>query len=240
MGMFDYVRVGTTLPELPDAIISHWGDKVSDIAFQTKDTPNQAMSTYRIDGHGQLWFKQVEGRWEKGEEVADDAPFSEKIAAMGHFVVEAEWYEKEPYTGAINFYESYNHAEYHELDDHAGNSDEWMRFVRGWIEYSALFKDGKLVGDIELIKHEEPQKLSDEELAESKAKVAARREEMEERFRENRKKHPSAEQHLIDNIEHETKLATAIFDEQDISNALSNIRIFIKEYREKHDKWYEQ
>ena len=31
--MFDYIRVGTTLPELPDAVISHWGDKVSDIAF---------------------------------------------------------------------------------------------------------------------------------------------------------------------------------------------------------------
>ena len=238
--MFDYIRIGTTLPELPDAVISHWGDKVSDIAFQTKDTPNQAMSTYRIDGHGQLWFKQVEGRWEKGKEVADDAPFSEKIAAMGHFVVEAEWYEKEPYTGAINFYESYNHAEYHELDDHAGNSDEWMRFVRGWIEYSALFKDGKLIGDIELVKHEEPQKLSDEELAESKAKIAAQRKEMEMSFKENRKKYPTAEQKLIDNIDRETKLAYAIFDEEDLSNALSNIRILIEEYRKKHDRWYEE
>jgi hypothetical protein len=240
MGMFDYVRVGTTLPELPDAVISHWGDKVSDIAFQTKDTPNQAMSTYRIDGHGQLWFKQVEGRSEKGEEVAEDAPFSEKIAAMGHFVVEAEWYEKECFSGNICFYESYSHPEYHELDDHTANSDEWMRFVRGWIEYSALFKDGKLIGDIELVKHEEPQKLTDEELAESKAKVAAQRKEMQEQFKKNRKNYPTPEQKLIDNIEREAKLTSAMFDEKDLGNALCNIKFLIKEYREKHDKWYEQ
>jgi hypothetical protein len=238
--MYDYIRVGTTLPELPDAVISHWGDKVSDIAFQTKDTPNQAMLTYRIDGTGQLWLKKVEGHWEEGKEVAEDAPFSEKMAAMGHFVVDSEWYEKECFSGNIRFYESYNHPEYHELDDHAGDSDEWMRFVRGWIEYSTLFKDGKLVGDIELVKHEEPQKLTDEELAESKAKVAANRAKWEDIFKENRKKYPTAEQKLIDNIDRETKLAYAIFDEEDLSNALSNIRFLIKEYREKYDKWYEQ
>jgi hypothetical protein len=240
MGMFDYIRIGTDLPELPDTIISHWGNKVSDIAFQTKDTPNQAMSTYRIDGNGQLWFKKVEGRWEKGEEVAEDASFSEKIAAMGRFVVDAEWYEKECFSGNICFYESYSHPEYYELDDHAGNSDEWMRFVRGWIEYSALFKDGKLVGDIELVKHEEPQKLTDEELAESKAKVAAQRKEMQEQFKKNRKNYPTPEQKLIDNIEREAKLTSAMFDEEDLGNALSNIKFLIREYREKHDKWYEQ
>jgi hypothetical protein len=198
------------------------------------------MSTYRIDGNGQLWFKKVEGRWEKGEEVAEDASFSEKIAAMGRFVVDAEWYEKECFSGNICFYESYSHPEYHELDDHAGNSDEWMRFVRGWIEYSALFKDGKLIGDIELVKHEEPQKLTDEELAESKAKVAAQRKEMQEQFKKNRKKYPTPEQKLIDNIEREAKLTSAMFDEEDLGNALSNIKFLIKEYREKHDKWYEQ
>jgi hypothetical protein len=115
-----------------------------------------------------------------------------------------------------------------------------MRFVRGWIEYSALFKDGKLIGDIELVKHDEPQKLTDEELAESKARVAAQRKVMEEQFRENRQKYPTAEQKLIDNIDRETKLTYAIFDEEDLSNALSNTRILIKEYREKIDRWYEE
>jgi hypothetical protein len=31
-----------------------------------------------------------------------------------------------------------------------------------------------------------------------------------------------------------------MFDEEDLGNALSNIKFLIKEYREKHDKWYEQ
>ena len=238
--MFDYIKVGTTLPELPDAVISLWGDKVSDIAFQTKDTPNQAMSTYRIDGAGQLWIEKTEGHWEEGQPVPDDASIGDKLAAMGKFVVDQRWYETEDFSGNICFYESYSHPEYHELDDHAGNSDEWMRFVRGWIEYSALFKDGKLVCDIELVKHEEPQKLTDEELAESRARVAAQRKEMEVQFRENRKKYPTAEQKLIDNIDRECKLAEIIMDEDDLAHALSNIRSLIKEYREKIDNWYEE
>ena len=240
MGMFDYIKVGTTLPELPEEVVALWSGKASDVVFQTKDTPNQAMSTYKIDGAGQLWVEKTEGHWEEGKECAEDAPFSEKIASFGRMVVDNRWWEPEDFSGNICFYESYSHPEYYELDDHAGDSDEWMRFVRGWIEYSALFKNGKLVDSIELVKHEEPQKLSDEELAESKAKVAAQRKEMEEQFRENRKKYPTAEQKLIDNIDRECKLAETIMDEDDLSHALSNIRFLIKEYRKNIDKWYEK
>ena len=238
MGMFDYITVGATLPELPEEVIALWGDKVSDVVFQTKDTPNQAMSTYRIDGAGQLWIEKTEGHWEEGKECAEDASFSEKIASWGRMVIDERWWELEDFTGNIRFYESYSHPEYHKLDDHAGNSDDWMRFVRGWIEYSALFKNGKLIGDIELVQHEKPQKLTDEELEESKAKAAARRKEMEESFRENRKKYPSTEQKLIDNIDHECKLAEMIMNEDDLSRALSNIRILISEYRQNYDRWY--
>lgn len=236
--MFDYITVGTTLPELPEKVIALWGDKVSDVVFQTKDTPNQAMSTYRIDGAGQLWIEETEGHWEEGKECAEDASFSEKIASWGRMVIDERWWELEDFTGNIRFYESYSHPEYHELDDHAGNSDDWMRFVRGWIEYSALFKNGKLIGDIELVQHEEPQKLSDEELAESKAKIAARRKEMEESFKDQRVKSPSPEQKLVDSIDHECKLVETIMDENDFSTALSNIRILIKEYRKNYDSWY--
>lgn len=238
MGMFDYIIVGTTLPELPDEVISRWGDKVSDVVFQTKDTPNQAMSTYKIDGAGQLWVEKTEGHWEEGKECDEDAPFSEKIASFGRMVIDKRWWEPEDFSGNIRFYESYSHPEYHELDDHAGNSDDWMRFVRGWIEYSALFKNGKLIGDIELVQHEEPQKLSDEELAESKAKVAAQRKEMEANFKEHRIKRPSPEQKLVDNIDRECKLAETIMDENDLGTALSNIRILIEEYRKNYDRWY--
>lgn len=237
--MFDYIKVGAALPELPAEVIALWGDKASDVVFQTKDTPNQAMTTYKIDGAGQLWVEEKEGHWEEGKECSEDAPLSEKLASFGRMVIDKSWWEPEYFSGSIRFYESYSHPEYHELDDHAGNSDEWMRFVRGWIEYSALFKNGKLIGDIELVKHEEPQKLSDEELAESKAKIAAQRKEMEEKFRENRKKYPTAEQKLIDNIDRECRLVEKVMDENDIGHALSNISILIEEYRKKHDRWYE-
>ena len=63
---------------------------------------------------------------------------------------------------------------------------------------------------------------------------------MEEKFRENRKKYPTVEQKLIDNIDRECKLVEVIMDEDDLSYALSNIRILIKEYRKNIDRWYEE
>ena len=239
MGMFDNITVGTTLPELPEAIVAHWGGKASDIVFQTKDTPNQSLSYYKIDRAGVLWVKKVEGRWEEGEEVAEDASFSEKMAAMGHFVVEHEWWEETNFTGAINFYEGYSHPDY-KSPEADYDSDEWKRFESGWVEYCALFSGGMLVGDIQLTKHTPPKKYTEEEYAAKQEEWAIAREEWDKRFKENRKKYPSAEQTLIDNIEREAKLASAIIDEQDLSNALSNIRILIREYRQKHDRWYEE
>jgi hypothetical protein len=239
MGMYDSITVGTTLPGLPEAIISHWGEQASDVVFQTKDTPDQALSHYKIDGAGLLWVKKVEGHWEGGKEVSDDAPFSEKMASFGHFVVDEEWWDVEYFTGAINFYEGYRHPDY-KSPEADYDSDEWKRFETGWVEYCALFKDGKLIEDIQLTKHTEPKKLSDEEFAKKQEALAADRAKWEATFKESRKKNPTPEQKLIDNIEREAKLTYAIFDEQDLSNALSNIKILIKEYREKHDRWYEQ
>ena len=237
--MFDNITVGTTLPELPEAIVAHWGGKASDIVFQTKDTPNQSLSYYKIDRAGVLWVKKVEGRWEEGEEVADDASFSEKMAAMGHFVVEHEWWEETNFTGAINFYEGYSHPDY-KSPEADYDSDEWKRFESGWVEYCALFSGGMLVGDIQLTKHTPPKKYTEEEYAAKQEEWAIAREEWDKRFKESRKKYPSAEQTLIDNIEREAKLASAIIDEQDLSNALANIKILIREYRQKHDRWYEE
>jgi len=239
MGMFDNITVGTTLPELPEAIVAHWGGKASDIVFQTKDTPNQAMSHYKIDGAGLLWVKKVDGHWVEGKPVADDAPFSEKMASFGHFVIDKEWWEEENFTGAINFYEGYSHPDY-KSPDADYDSDDWKKFVSGWVEYCALFKDGKLIEDIQLTEHTLPKKYTDEEYAAKQEEWKVDREKWDELIKENRKKYPSAEQKLIDNIDRETKLAYAIFDEQDLSNALANIRILIKEYREKYDIWYEQ
>jgi hypothetical protein len=236
--MFDHITVCTPLPEVPEELLSSWGGRACDITFQTKDTPSQTMAFYKIDRTGQLWLKKVDGHWEEGEEVADDASFGEKMAAMGRFVVDKEWWEEENYTGSINFYEGYNHPDYKSPEANF-DSDEWRRFVSGWVEYCALFKNGKLIENIQLIEHTPPKKYTDEEYAAKQEEWAADREKLEKQFKESRKKYPTVEQQLIDNIERETELASAIFDEQDLSNALSNIKILIREYREKYDRWYE-
>lgn len=239
MGMFDNIKVEMPLPELPEAVVSRWGGKASDVVFQTKDTSNQALSTYKIDANGVLHMLKQEGYWTEQEEVAENASFSEKMAAMPHFVVESEhWAVEYAFSGAINFYESYTHHEY-QSPEADYDSDEWKRFESGWVEYCGLFKHGQLVGNIELIKHTPPKKLTDEELAERLEDAKIAQAEWEKKFKESRKKYPTTTQKLIDNIDRELKLVETIMDEEDNAVALSNIRILIKEYREKHDKWFE-
>lgn len=235
MGMFDNIEVGTTLPELPQNMENFLVERR--LVFQTKDTPNQSMSTYKIDGAGLLWVQKEEGHWEEGTPVAEDASISEKLASFGKFVTDNEWWEEEKFTGAINFYDSLNHPEYYDTEL-ASQNDEWMRFEYGWIEYRALFDNGKLIKDIELIEYKEPKKLSDDELQNRKDQHKKNREETESLLKERRKNLPSIEQKLIDNIDRECKLVETIMDESDTSLALSNIKILIKEYRTKHDPWY--
>jgi hypothetical protein len=237
MSMFDYIKVDTTLPKLPQSVADAWGKE--GVAFQTKDTPNQAMSMYKIDNTGQLWVEKTEGHWVDGEAVAEDASIVDKLSALGHFETDKRWWEEEKYTGAINFYESYNHPEYH-IEHSLHNDNKFLRFEYGWIEYSSLFQNGKLIGDITLVEHTEPKKLSDEEYEERIAQRKKRKEENETSFKENRKKYPSVEQKLIDNIDRECKLTESIMDETDLNYALSNIVILIKEYRKKYDIWYEE
>lgn len=233
--MFDYIYVEADLPQVPESVVKTWNGS-DKIAFQTKNTPNQAMSTYKIDGAGQLYIQKTKGHWEEGKPVSKNASIGEKLASMGRFVVDKEWWEEEAFTGAINFYESITHPEYH--DELLSSDDKFLRFEYGWIEYHTLFKNGKLIGDIELVEHKEPKKLSDEELAERIAQNQKRREENEIEQRKRRKEYPSAEQKLIDNIDRECKLVETIMDETDLNVAISNIRLHIQEYRKKYDRWY--
>lgn len=236
MGMFDNITIGTTLPELPnDTYIKK--EDLSKVCFQTKDTPDQAMSNYKIDGAGLLWVEKTEGHWEEGKEVSEDASIGEKLAAMGRFVTDEKWWEQETFTGAIRFYDSLNHPEFSDCEL-ASQSNDWMRFEYGWIEFQALFDKGKLVKDIELIEYKEPKKLSDEELEARKEKAKVNRKEMESSMRKYRKETPSVEQKLIDNIDRECRLVETIMDETDVSLALSNIKLLIEEYRKKHDIWH--
>ena len=236
MGMFDHITVGAALPELPDNTYIKKED-LSKLFFQTKDTPNQAMSNYKIDGAGLLWIQKTEGHWEDGKPVSEDASIGEKLASMGRFVTDKKWWEEENFTGAINFYDSLNHPEFYECEL-ASQSNDWMRFEYGWIEFQALFDKGKLVKDIELIEYREPKKLSDEELEERESKRKQNRQEIAASMRKNRREMPTVEQKLIDNIDRECRLVETIMDETDISLAISNIRLLISEYRKKHDPWY--
>jgi hypothetical protein len=235
MGMFDYITVENTLPNLPHELVDIW--KEQGVMFQTKDTPNQTMSTYKIDDAGFLWVRKTEGHWEEGKPVSEDVSIGERLASMGKFITDKEWWEQENFTGAINFYESLNHPEFYDCEL-ASEDDKWMRFEYGWIEYRALLDNGKLVKDIELIEYTEPKKLSDEELEKRKERNKKNREETETLLRKRRKETPSIEQKLIDNIDRECKLVETIMDETDVSLAISNIRILISEYRTKHDPWY--
>ena len=231
--MFDYICVEKDLPGLPDGIFSN-DEKV----FQTKDTPNQTMSHYKIDSAGMLWVKEVRGHWGENKPVSEDASIGERLAALGKFIVDEEWWTWAHFTGAINFYESISHPEYSDCEL-ASKSNKWMRFEYGWIEYRALFDDGKLVKDIELIEYKEPRKLSDEELEERESKQKQNRQEIEAFLRKNRKETPTVEQKLIDNIDRECKLMNSMMDEDDAPLALTNIKFLIEEYRKKYDSYYE-
>ena len=237
MGMFDHITVGAALPELPDNTYVKKED-LSMLCFQTKDTPNQAMSYYKIDEAGLLWVQKTEGHWEEGKPVGEDASIGEKLAAMGRFVTDKEWWEEEAFTGAINFYDSLSHPEFSDCEL-ASQSNDWMRFEYGWIEFQALFDKGKLVKDIELIEYKEPKKLSDEELEERESKRKQNRQEIAASMRKSRREMPTVEQKLIDNIDRECRLVEILMDETDVSLALSNIRLLISEYRKKHDPWFE-
>ena len=114
MGMFDYITVGTTLPNIPQELTDVWREQ--GVSFQTKDTPNQAMSHYKIDCAGQLWVKKTESHWEEGKPVGEDASIGEKLASMGRFVTDEEWWETEVFTGAINFYDSLSHPEFSDCE----------------------------------------------------------------------------------------------------------------------------
>jgi hypothetical protein len=219
------------LPEIPQSVIDVWGITSGDVIFQTKDTPSQAMLRYKIDSAGLLWVQKVDGYWTEKEEVSADASFSEKINAMSHFVVEKKWWEQDYYSGSINFYESFKHPE-------QTHDTYYGRFEYGWVEYRGLFKNGALLGDIELVEIKQPVKLTDEELKEKQKKARTVKREIQSWLKKDRKENPTPPQKLVDDIDRELKLVETIMDESDIIHALNNIKTLIKTYRKKYDQWY--
>lgn len=89
--------------------------------FQTKDTPMQGLEMYEIRGD-QLWFKRVERQWVDDE----DSFFGGYLEELSH-----EWIFCEDFDGAIRFYR--------EDEDNGGYKEG------KWIEYRALFMDGRML-----------------------------------------------------------------------------------------------
>jgi hypothetical protein len=215
MGMYDSIKIEYPLDNLPQNLIDSWQ---GDITFQTKDTPDQYMSLYKIDEGGKLWHQERETEWVKSE-TPDAELFADRI---GHMNIISKTWKQIDFHGAINFYDSYNHEEY-KYEFNSGESKEWQRYELGWIEYCALFKDGQMIS-INLVKDEKPVKLTDEQLEEKRIKWVKQREEIQENCRRNRKNSPTAEQKLIDSIYESTQEPVVI--------------IKIDEYRKKYDKFY--
>lgn len=222
MGMFDYMFVeeDIVLPELPEVVVKHWGGSKNKIAFQTKDTPNQGLRKYVIGNDGVLYAEEYDSEFIKDESIFG---FSQ--------VRSNERLEATNFTGKIWFYEYVYHEDY--------IFDDSDRFEGGWLEYLAEFDKGVLAKPIELIECTSAQKLTDEELQEKLENREKIRQENKHRNIEFRKNNPSPHQKLIDNIAREIKLATCIPTMEDYGRALNNIELYIKEYRQNYDPFYE-
>lgn len=87
------------------------------LEFQTKDTDSQWMDEYEIREDGTLWHQAYET-----EDQSD--PTKEGFEAfVGCMTRVNERWERDNYTGAMSFYTD---------------------FKGGWLEFSALFKDGHI------------------------------------------------------------------------------------------------
>jgi hypothetical protein len=89
--------------------------------YQTKDTPNQALDNYKIEhdqcsGHIFLWREDYDAEW-----VDDEGFLGGSMKTSNH-----RWVHCWDFDGNIRFYRTENEGE-------------------TWIEYSALFMDGRLL-----------------------------------------------------------------------------------------------
>jgi hypothetical protein len=102
MGMFDYVNF-------------------ENHEYQTKDTPDQFMSTYEIRGD-ELWYKKVESEWVDSEKSLFGGYFEE----LSH-----EWIFYKDFDGVIEISR--------EDEENGGYEND------AWVTYKMLFMDGKII-----------------------------------------------------------------------------------------------
>jgi len=232
--MYDNIFLDMALPSLPSEFLEYHGGNSHKIGWQTKDTPNQYLSSYKITEDGILQFEKVEGEWIAGEPLDDpeNATWLDRMAAMGHFnKTSVVWEDVIGFTGTINFYDSWKHKNYtHDDESH-------YKFKYGWIEYCAVFLLGKVVS-LELVSAEDPVEYTEDEVTENIKQWDKARADRDIENKKNRIEFPTPEQKLIDSIEASLRIETAIFDQDDLIHKLSSIKELIRTYREKHDRNY--
>lgn len=77
--------------------------------YQTKDTPDQYLSTYELRDDG-LWYKDVQHSWVDSEESL----FGGYLNEISH-----EWKRLDKYDGLVLFYD------YHKNKDGTWHDEEW-------------------------------------------------------------------------------------------------------------------
>lgn len=103
-------------------------DGANELEYQTKDMACSYMERYEIRADGTLWKERYDIE-DRSDPKAEPGSLDSLFGCMTR--VNERW-EAEPYTGAMEFY-----------TDHAGR----------WLEFSALFKDGRIAG---LVDNSEP------------------------------------------------------------------------------------
>jgi hypothetical protein len=95
--------------------------------YQSKDTPRQALDKYKIEvdqdsGHKYLWVEEYDSEW-----------IEDKDRLLGGYIHQfnERWVCCHDFDGVIQFY--------HEDVENGGYKNN------AWIEYKALFMDGKVI-----------------------------------------------------------------------------------------------
>jgi len=229
--MFDNLKCELVLPNLPSEFLAQHGGISSEIVWQTKDLDN-AMSYYKITEDGSLQVKRHEGNWVKGKPLEDseNASFSEKMEALGHFVQTKTWWEPVvAFTGTINFYDSWKHKNYTSEHSH-------LNFSYGWVEYLATFHLG-VMSSIKLVSVTEPIEYTLKQIAKNAEVARINQEKFALECQKARRERPSPEQKLIDAIMSTINSSEPTLDESSHLDKLNKIEDLIITYTNNHDKY---
>jgi len=125
--MFDSIISKYPLP-LPENLGELTQAQIQSATYQTKDL-DCSLDVFKICDDGYLWFEKIDGYYEGGDPKAESI-----IDRIGRFKEINRIWIRDNRTCSIKFYESFGYS-----DDHKVylNNDYWL-------EYQAVFIDGKL------------------------------------------------------------------------------------------------